>query len=190
VNLFLDTEFTFGDADPAEGLVLGRATPKLISLALAAEDGSFVYVEINDWFQHECSSWVRENVLPLLGESQARVTRRVAAHRILEFLDRFSEVTIWTDVPHVDVDLLLELLGAANGRAPIALPEDPNEDAREGLELIEYRVATWDDDRRGRAFAAEVERCFAPGGGLRQHRAGDDARAMMCGLQAALRVPE
>lgn len=56
--LFLDTEYTG----------LGQADPKLISLALVAEDGQReFYVELTDtWRPDDCTEFVRQEVLPLL----------------------------------------------------------------------------------------------------------------------------
>ena len=53
--VFLDTEFSdFAKSD-------------LISLALVAEDGREFYAERTDYRQNECSAFVQEIVLPLLG---------------------------------------------------------------------------------------------------------------------------
>ena len=53
--VFLDTEFT------------KFAHPDLISLALVAEDGREFYAERTDYRNNECSGFVQETVLPLLG---------------------------------------------------------------------------------------------------------------------------
>ena len=53
--VFLDTEFT------------NFAHPDLVSLALVAEDGREFYAERTDYRQNECSAFVQEIVLPLLG---------------------------------------------------------------------------------------------------------------------------
>ena len=53
--VFLDTEFS------------DFAKPDLISLALVAEDGREFYAERTDYRQNECSAFVQEIVLPLLG---------------------------------------------------------------------------------------------------------------------------
>jgi len=71
--LFLDTEYTG----------LGQTDPKLISLALVAEDGRReFYVELADtWQAADCTGFVRKEVLPLLDgspltQAQARVALR------------------------------------------------------------------------------------------------------------------
>jgi hypothetical protein len=58
MRLFLDTEYSG----------YGRRDPSLISMALVAEDGHReFYVELSDtWDISECSTFVREYVLPLL----------------------------------------------------------------------------------------------------------------------------
>ena len=53
--VFLDTEFT------------DFARPELLSLALVAEDGREFYAERTDYRKNECSAFVQEIVLPLLG---------------------------------------------------------------------------------------------------------------------------
>ena len=69
--VFLDTEFT-------------RLTrPDLISLALVSEDGREFYAERTDYFETQCSDFVRQTVQPLLGRvpgaacSQPELTDRV-----------------------------------------------------------------------------------------------------------------
>ena len=69
--IFLDTEFT------------DFARPDLISLALVSEDGREFYAERTDYRKDDCSDFVRETVLPLLGRvlgaacSRPELTRRV-----------------------------------------------------------------------------------------------------------------
>ena len=52
---FLDTEFT------------DFVRPDLISIALVSEDGREFYAERTDYREDDCSDFVRETVLPLLG---------------------------------------------------------------------------------------------------------------------------
>ena len=69
--VFLDTEFT------------SFVRPDLISMGLVAEDGREFYAERTDYRKDDCSDFVRETVLPLLGRvpgaacSRAELTRRV-----------------------------------------------------------------------------------------------------------------
>ncbi|MBO7778263.1 hypothetical protein [Burkholderia pseudomallei] len=66
--LFLDTEYT------GLGHRYGQHGPKLISLALVAEDGSReFYVELADtWIPEECTPFVLREVLPLLDGPRLR----------------------------------------------------------------------------------------------------------------------
>lgn len=57
VLLFLDTEYTG----------LRQLAPKLISLALVAEDGQReFYVELAEWTPDDCNAFVKREVIPLL----------------------------------------------------------------------------------------------------------------------------
>ncbi|WP_175712481.1 hypothetical protein [Burkholderia ambifaria] len=62
--LFLDTEYT------GSGQLYGQHEPKLVSLALVAEDGSReFYGELADtWIPEECTPFVQREVLPLLDD--------------------------------------------------------------------------------------------------------------------------
>lgn len=75
--LFLDTEYT------GLGHRYGQHGPKLISLALVAEDGSReFYVELADtWIPEECTPFVLREVLPLLDGPRLRHANARAALR-------------------------------------------------------------------------------------------------------------
>ena len=62
--VFLDTEFT------------NFVRPDLISIGLAAEDGREFYAERTDYCRDECSDFVCETVLPLLGRVPRAACRR------------------------------------------------------------------------------------------------------------------
>jgi len=74
--LFLDTEYTG----------LGQRQPKLISLALVAEDGSReFYAELADtWTPQDCTPFVQREVLPQLSWMKIPVT--AARLRLSEWL--------------------------------------------------------------------------------------------------------
>lgn len=60
MNIFIDTEFTdFID-------------PQLISMGLVAASGEEFYVEA-PYFKPSCSTFVKEVVIPLLGEQNERL---------------------------------------------------------------------------------------------------------------------
>ncbi|WP_248324111.1 MULTISPECIES: 3'-5' exoribonuclease [unclassified Caballeronia] len=64
MRLFVDTEFTdFIDCD-------------LISIALVAEDGREFYGERSDYDDSTCTAFVREAVIPQLGQHPGRVFTR------------------------------------------------------------------------------------------------------------------
>lgn len=55
-----------------------------------AENGDSLYIEfINGWSETDCSFWVRQHVLPLLGNGE-RLTRRDAVDRISSWLSSFG----------------------------------------------------------------------------------------------------
>nr|WP_311527970.1 3'-5' exoribonuclease [uncultured Ralstonia sp.] len=99
MRLFIDTEFTdFIDCD-------------LISIALVADDGREFYGECSTFDKNACNAFVREAVLPQLGQFPARIFTRAALHAALhEWLEQFDGGTFCTDNP-VDWDLLADLLG-------------------------------------------------------------------------------
>lgn len=100
--IFLDTEYTG----------LGQVCPKLISLALVAEDGQReFYVELTDtWRLNDCAEFVKHEVLPLLqGPSSSEAEARDALRAW--FADAPREVQIACD-SETDFRFLINLLGA------------------------------------------------------------------------------
>ena len=85
--VFLDTEFT------------DFAKPDLIRLALVAENGREFYAEPIDYRKNECSAFVRETVLPLLGRVPgAACTSNELADRVQAWFAALPEpVTIIFD---------------------------------------------------------------------------------------------
>lgn len=99
---FLDTEFTdFKDA-------------QLISLAIVGEDGREFYAERSDYDQNACSAFVRQVVVPQLGQFPGR--SMPAAQMTVELMAWLQTVPLKPkpvlayDYPG-DVDLLWQLLG-------------------------------------------------------------------------------
>lgn len=98
--LFLDTEYTG----------LGQRQPKLISLALVAEDGQReFYVELaNTWEPADCSNFVMREVLPLLGGPRvSRAEARAALRTWLADAPRAVQVACDSET---DWHFLLDLL--------------------------------------------------------------------------------
>jgi hypothetical protein len=100
-NVYVDVEFTdFIDCD-------------LISIALVADDGREFYGERSDYDDSTCSAFVREAVLPQLGQHPGRVfTREALRVALLAWLDQFArepERFFCVDYGG-DWDLLVDLL--------------------------------------------------------------------------------
>ena len=98
MRIFVDTEFTdFIDCD-------------LISIALVADDGREFYAERNDFDQSACSAFVREAVLPQLGQYPERLFSRSDLHTALhDWLRQFGSGTFCMDF-NGDWDLLVDAL--------------------------------------------------------------------------------
>ena len=61
MNIFVDTEFSSLGSDP-----------RLLSIALVTENGAELYIEFSSgWTFEQCSPWVKNHVLPLLGQGLA-----------------------------------------------------------------------------------------------------------------------
>ncbi len=70
MNIFVDTEFSSLGSDP-----------RLLSIALVAENGAELYIEFSSgWTFEQCSPWVKNHVLPLLGQGLALSRAAVVAH--------------------------------------------------------------------------------------------------------------
>jgi hypothetical protein len=103
--LFLDTEYTG----------YGPSAPKLISLALVAEDGQReFYVELTDtWQISDCTDFVRSKVVPLLGGSEhTLVEARAKLHAWLSCAPRSVQAACDSGI---DFEFLMNLLGTARG---------------------------------------------------------------------------
>ena len=100
IIIFFDAEFTGLTSDPY-----------LLSIGLVADSGEALYIEFaNGWSETDCSTWVREHVIPLLGNGE-RLTRRDATKRILAWLSSFEspptllgettwDTTLFSDLMH------------------------------------------------------------------------------------------
>lgn len=100
---FIDTEFTDFAADR-----------QLISVAIASEDGREFYGELTDFDASKCSCFVREVVLPQLGQYPDRVfTREALANGLLDWLHAvpLKPKPVLSYDYQGDFDLLLELIG-------------------------------------------------------------------------------
>ena len=98
---FLDTEFT------------DFVRPDLISIALVSEDGREFYAERTDYREDDCSDFVRETVLPLLGGVPDAAFSLHLHHRQQQGLDLDNRAkgTHWNTV-HTSSILALPILGS------------------------------------------------------------------------------
>jgi hypothetical protein len=123
VRLFLDTEFTdFIDCE-------------LISIGIVDENGREFYAERNDFPREECSAFVNETVLPLLGQSPDGLVlnRHQIAHTLLGWLQpyRAGGAIICVDYAtdwHLFIDLMagtsvMEFITAENIWPVLDLPK-------------------------------------------------------------------
>ncbi|CAE6868695.1 3'-5' exoribonuclease [Paraburkholderia aspalathi] len=106
-RIYIDTEFSDLEA------------PKLISIAMVAEDGPELYGELADFDRNACSDFVRVNVLPLLGKDPEQTMKRDALRDAVQtWMSQFAGLkqrpVICYDHP-IDVQLLWDLIG---GRPP------------------------------------------------------------------------
>lgn len=153
--LFLDTEFTdFIDID-------------LISIGLVSEDGSATfYAERNDYRREAASDFVRDAVLPQLGQQpENSCSREELTRRLYEWLQGFpGAVQIACDSTH-DRDLLWD-----------ALEDEPPTN----LDPAVVKLAWQSEDR---VFNEAVCKYHGQPGRPRHH-ALHDAQALRCGWLA------
>ena len=125
-----------------------------------ADSGETLYIEFtNGWSEANCSFWVREHVLPMLGHGE-RLTRRDAGARIIAWLESFESSPTMLGETTWDTDLFTDLMHGC-GVAP----------NRYRLETLAYSSKD-----QANAFAAARRRYFDLNQ-LTQHHALTDARA-------------
>lgn len=151
--VFLDTEFS------------DFAKPDLISLALVAEDGREFYAERTDYPASECSAFVQEIVLPLLGRVPgAACDSAELALRLQAWFHALSEPPIIIFDYETDWDLLA---GAIPGR--------PLDSFAEPLHLDGYAIShPFFEKAQNLVYTQD----WPP------HHALADARALMAGYRA------
>ena len=161
MNLFLDTEFT------------SLRAPRLISLALVAENGERIYVELDDWEEGDCTEFVRKVVVPLL--DGPRMSRVQAGRDVAAFIERYQFPTVWTDAPEYDATLLRDLVGGGVWY-----------DIKPLGATMQRSAGVWDVIDMEQ-YGAIMEAEFAKGE-LRRHHALDDARANLIAWRTARRI--
>ena len=99
MRVFFDTEFTGLTSDP-----------RLLSIGLVGGNGKELYIELTDgWSDANCSAWVREHVMPMLGKGE-RLTRRETGKRILSWLSSLETPSTLLGDTDWDTTLLAELM--------------------------------------------------------------------------------
>lgn len=113
--MFLDCEFTS----------MSRWA-KLISLALVAENGQELYVELSDtWAIEDCSEFVISTVLPQLWKGDHCMTMNHAQRAVLSFVDSLSDnLEVVTDSPDHDWRHFQAMV-APNGIWPKTISQNP-----------------------------------------------------------------
>lgn len=100
MRIYYDTEFTSLDANAAWDM---------ISAGFVAETGLEWYVEITDYLQEDCSPFVVEMVLPLLGKGDKIPERMPSTHfagRFCDWLETFKEPIQLVSDHSVDWEIL------------------------------------------------------------------------------------
>jgi hypothetical protein len=157
MNVVIDTEFT--DFEKID----------LISIALVADDGREFYAERIDYFQEDCNTFVRTEVLPLLGRVPgARCMRAELAYRLREWFEALPEPAMLLCDFGSDWDLLIDALLADGIDKP---PVNVGTKLLLGSEIIGNPVYQ-------QALNRKFTRDWPP------HHALADARAMMAGYKA------
>jgi hypothetical protein len=117
MRIFIDTEFT------------DHANPDLICIGMATDGGQIFYAERTDYRCEDCSSFVRSEILPLLGrEPSAACTAAELSHRLCEWFRALPEAA--TVLYDYETDRLL-LEASFLGELPSKLS---------GYELVNHKI--------------------------------------------------
>lgn len=117
MKLFADVEFT-AFRDPRMGRLGFPYSPdaKMLSVALVADDGQELYIEVHDQeLVKDASDFVLTNVLPQFGLHAATraSSSKEAGHALADFLDRFpGELVVCADYTD-DLRFIIEALNEA-----------------------------------------------------------------------------
>ena len=102
MNIFLDTEFTDFSESECD----------LISIGLVDQNGREFYAELTDYRQEACSDFVRQVVIPLLGQHKNAVqgNQFLVAKELNQWLKHYNEtVTVCFDY-NTDWNLMAKML--------------------------------------------------------------------------------
>lgn len=101
MNIYFDTEFT--------GL---HANTTLISIGMIAEDGRELYCVLNDYDRSQIDGWLKENVIKNL-HGTSRISTSELSEAIIEFIEPYDTVEIWSDCLAYDWVLFNNIFGHA-----------------------------------------------------------------------------
>ena len=118
MKIFFDTEFT--------GL---HKNTTLISIGCVDEAGRTFYAEFTDYDRNQCDDWIKNNVIahmrhvespadPSLytrhdGSCEVCGTKSVIARALKNWLNKYDDVQLVSDVCHYDMVLFIDLFGGA-----------------------------------------------------------------------------
>lgn len=101
MKYFLDTEF----------IEAGRSVPvTLISIGIVAEDGREFYAVSADFDPNSASEWVRENVLPHLGDARRSAVAEIALE-VLKFIGNDAKPEFWGYYADYDWVVFCQMFG-------------------------------------------------------------------------------
>lgn len=170
-KLFLDTEFT----------ELSQQA-QLLSLALVSDDERWFYAEFTDVDTKSLSEWHQEHVVPHLSLSEQQIsqfppggtylkaTKSKIVTSLKQWLQQWTHIEIWADVPAYDWVFFCELFGGA-----LHIPKHIHFIVRDLATLFWAKGLDPDMDRFEFAYGDGV------GEGLVRHNAlGDAWTGMKC----------
>lgn len=170
-QLFLDTEFT----------ELSQQA-QLLSLALVSEDEQWFYAEFTEVDTDSLSDWHQTHVVPYLSLTEQQISRLPKAGTYLkaskadivaslkQWLQQWTHIEIWADVPAFDWVLFCELFGGA-----LHIPQQIHFIVRDLATLFWAKGLDPDTDRFGFGYRE------GEGEGMVRHNAlGDAWTARLC----------
>lgn len=135
MKIFYDSEFTGLHKDTT-----------LISIALVDEEGRSLYAEFNDYDPKQVDEWIEENVLEntinLRRSNNIKIkhdmqtlyptckflfgSKKTLRQPVLDWLSKYDEIELISDVGHYDVVLLIDFLYGSALQSPICTYIDAN----------------------------------------------------------------
>lgn len=140
MKIYYDTEFTSLD---------GNVDWDMISAGFVAENGQEWYVEIKDFLREDCSAFVVETVLPLLGKGNKLPERMPSSHfawRLCNWLETFGEPILLVSDASCDWHLLNGYCYAEFAGLPFKVQMEVwqrSEDAEIQQSLIDAEARFW-----------------------------------------------